>query len=292
MKNLKLHASLDDQINLLLARGLTITDREQAKKMLSDINYYRFSGYLFGFKNFGLDTYLPGITIENVKRIYDFDRKFTRILMYALEDIEETLKTRTSYAITSEFPADPLVYLKPILYRNYDSYIRFLNKFYQAIDHNDKLPFVKHHIKHYGGFLPMWVAVELFTMGNLHAVYDNLLPVYQKKIAKTYKTSPKYLSSWIENLTYTRNHLAHYMRIFDFNFGRTPLQSKYHHAYKVTSNMIFDQIYTMSFMYSDPRDWNEYVLPEIEQLLNEYHAEVPLSSLGFPSNWKDILTIS
>ena len=292
MKSLKTHASLDEQVALLNKRGLVIGDREQAKRMLSDVNYYRFSGYLFGFKDTGHDTYMSGTTIEKVKRIYDFDRKFTRILMYSLEDIEETLKTRLSYAVTSANPSDPLIYVKPTIYREYDPYLKFLHRFYSAVEHNKSLPFVKHHIKHYRSQLPMWVAVELFTMGNLHAVYDNLLAAYQKEIAKTYGTSPKYLSNWIKNLTYTRNHLAHYMRIYDFNFGRTPVQSRKHHVYKTTSNMIFDQIYIMSFMYSDPKDWNEYVLPEIEKLLNEYHEVIPLSTLGFPADWKTILNLS
>ncbi len=72
----------------------------------------------------------------------------------------------------------------------------------------------------------MWVAVELFTMGNIHAVYDNFQTPYKKAIAKSFDLNEKILSSWIKNLTYTRNHLAHYMRIYNFNFGRTPKKEK------------------------------------------------------------------
>ena len=75
--------------------------------------------------------------------IYDFDRKFTRILMYALEDVEETLKTRLSYTITSQFPGDPLIYLKPTIYKAYEPYIRFLEHFYKSVENNKALPFCK-----------------------------------------------------------------------------------------------------------------------------------------------------
>lgn len=135
----------------------------------------------------------------------------------------------------------------------------------------------------------MWVAVELFTMGNLHAVYKNLLTKFRKSIAKQYNTGETQLSSWIENLTYIRNHLAHYMRIYDYNFGRTPSKCNKHHTYKKSTNLIFDQIYVMSFMYSDKEEWNNYVLPEIKTLLAEYEGAISLERLGFPPDWYKIL---
>ena len=186
--------------------------------------------------------------------------------MYALEDVEETLKTRLSYTITSQFPGDPLIYLKPTIYKAYEPYIRFLEHFYKSVENNKALPFVKHHIDNYDGFLPMWVAVDLFTMGNLHAVYDNLGTKYKKDIARSYNTGPVQLASWIENLTFTRNHLAHYMRIYNFNYGRTPAHCKHHPLACTPTGMVFDQICVMSFMYQTQQsgmamffsNWNEF----------------------------------
>ena len=287
MKTLKNHASIDEQIDKLFSRGLIINDREKAKVLLSNINYYRFSGYLFGFKEG--KKYKPETTIEHIKQIYDFDRKFTRILMYALEDIELSFKTKLSYTLTQAYPLDPLIYLNPQIYREEADFVKFKEIFEAEVKKNKSLPFVKHHFNKYGGLLPMWVAVELFTMGNLHAVYRNLLTKFRKSIAKQYNTGETQLSSWIENLTYIRNHLAHYMRIYDFNFGRTPSKCNKHHTYKESTNLIFDQIYVMSFMYSDKEEWNNYVLPEIKTLLAEYEGTISLERLGFPSDWYEIL---
>ena len=39
---------------------------------------------------------------------------------------------------------------------------------------NSHLLFVKHHIDNYNGDLPVWVAVEIMTMGNMHKLYNNL----------------------------------------------------------------------------------------------------------------------
>lgn len=290
MRELKKHMPINVLAGRMITRGLILEDLSSVEHALENINYYRLSGYLHAFKKSGTDNYIDGLTWSKLKRIYDFDRKITRILMFALEDIEETLKARFSYTITSDYPDDPIIYLKPNIYREYIPYLRFLMHFYNEKENNRNLPFVKHHNDYYGGFLPMWVGVELLTMGNLHAVYDNLSSKYQKKIAKTYNTGPRQLSSWIENLTYTRNHLAHYMRIYNFNFGRTPLKCKRHNQYTSTSNMIFDQIFIISCMYSDPKEWNSYVIPEIVQILEEYDDAVALQGLGFPENWQEIIT--
>lgn len=289
MKDLKKHASISEQIALMKRRGLVICDEHALEATLRNVNYYRLSGYLHDFKESTTGNYKENTTWARIIKIYDFDRKMTRILMYALEDIEETLKTRFSYLVTSTFPDDPLIYLKPIIYRDHAEYLKFLKVFYKAKDNNAKLPFVKHHILHYDGFLPMWVAVELFTMGNLHALYDNLLTAYQKKLAKLYGTGPRQLASWIENLTYTRNHLAHYMRIYNFNFGRTPMDCRAHPRKFTSSFKIFDQIFTISCMYSSKSDWNGYVIPEIKALMKEYSDYISLADIGFPSDWESIL---
>lgn len=289
MKELKKHLSLGKQVDLLVSRGLIVRDRQEAMHILSNINYYRFTGYLHGFKTKPANTYKVGTTFEQIHSLYKFDQQFTRILMFALEDIEETFKTRLSYTMTQAFPNDPLIYLQPKIYRNGEDFTRFQAYFSKEVENNKKLPFIKHHIDQYGGQLPMWVAVEIMTMGNLYALYKNLQAPYQKEIAATYQTGVVQLTSWIQNMTYTRNHLAHYMRIYDFNFGRTPAQCRKHHIYKTASGRIFDQIYVMSFMFSDAREWNNYVLPELEKLLARYDVFVSLDAIGFPKNWKEIL---
>lgn len=291
MANLKPHKSLADQVSLLQSRGLIISDPAAAEQFLFDTNYYRLSGYLHDFKVPGTDRYVQGLTFEFLKQIYDFDRRFARIIMYALEDVEETLKSRFSYTVTSHNPTDPLIYLRPTIYRDYQPYIKFLSLFYSEVDANSNLPFVKHHNQHYNGQLPMWVAVELFTMGNLYSLFQNLNSTYQKELARSYNTGPVQLENWIENMTYTRNHIAHYMRLYNFNFGRTPKKCHNHSKYSGSSNMIFDQIYVAAQMYSDPDDWNTYVLPELEALFASYSGIINLSSIGFPANWKTLLTI-
>ena len=287
-KQLKKHKSIDEQIELLKSRGLIIDDEEKARKVLSSINYYRLTGYLYEFKLQGTDHYIGTISFETIIELYDFDCKLTRILMYALENVEETFKTRFSYTLSSAYPNNPRIYMYKSIYRDENKLNKFRNLFRRAKKQNKELPFIKHHYDYYDGQLPIWVAVEIMTMGNLNSLYDNLQSNYQKAIAKQYNTGPMQLKSWLENVTYTRNHLAHYMRIYGYDFGRSPKDCR-NHIQMTHSGKIFDQIIAMGFMYSDENDWNNYVVPEIKKVIEKYSDLVELEKIGFPIDWENQL---
>lgn len=50
MKNVKEPKTFNEQIEILKSRGLIIENEEEAKFILSNINYYRFTAYLITFK--------------------------------------------------------------------------------------------------------------------------------------------------------------------------------------------------------------------------------------------------
>lgn len=290
-EKLKLHKSIDEQIQQLEDRHLVVEDKEYAKRVLSNVNYYCLSGYLHDFKKEDSEEYQEGISFNQIVRIYEFDTRLSSILMYILEDIEETLKTRVSYSLSSEYPQKPLIYLNKDIYRDEEEFKLFKKFFTVSKKNNKNLPFVKHHIDKYGGKLPIWVAVEILTMGNIDAMYSNLLGKYQKLIAKKYNTGSVQLENWIQNLRYTRNHVAHYMRLYRYSFGRIPKSCSNHPVNTKYNGKIFDQIVIMSFMYSKPEHWNSYILDEIEKLLKEYNDTVKLNDIGFPKDWKKQLTV-
>lgn len=286
---LKQHKSIEEQIKLLKSRGLNISDESKAAKILENINYYRLSGYLHHFKIIGQDQYEADLTFQKLIRIYSFDNKFTRILMYALENIEETYKTRFAYTISAKYPNNSEIYLDNSIYRSVNEFNKFKKLFEDEKRANHGLPFIKHHNQNYNGQLPIWVAVEIMTMGNLQSLYKNLKPIFQKAIAKTYNTGPKQMSSWLENITFTRNHLAHFMRIFRYNFGRTPISCSNHGTF-TGNGKIFDQLLLIHYMYSDSEEWNNYIISELTRLINEYNDVVALTDIGFPADWEKKLS--
>ena len=287
-KPLKPPTKFEDQVKKLESRGLIISDHEHAKAVLSRFNYYTFTGYLHNFRKPDSDDYVDGLTFEQIYGIIEFDRRFRNILMYSLETIEHTLKTKMAYELGHSFEPDG--YMEPLNFEDPVKHQDLLKRYDEIVKKNRKLPFVAHHLQHYGGAMPIWVAIELFTLGMLEALYGNLPRKHRYAIAKQFGTGILQLASWIENVRYLRNMVAHYMRLYDFKLGKTPRLCKNHHArYSKVTHRAFDIVYVMKALFLDAHEWDKHVVPELERLFNEYDSVIDLSCIGFPPNWKGLL---
>ena len=99
--------SIDEQINLLISRGLNIEDKEAAKSFLYKNNYYRVSGYTLTLRKH--DIFFSGVSFSNVEDIYNFDYEFRHILLKYLEIIENNIKSIYAHEFTKVY--GPLGYL-------------------------------------------------------------------------------------------------------------------------------------------------------------------------------------
>lgn len=280
--------TFEQQIELLIKRGLIINDKEKAKDFLSRYSYYSLTGYLHNFKiDLNNNDYIPNLTFEKVFAIIEFDRRFRNILMYTIEIIEHTLKTKFAYNSAHSF--GPEGYLEPSNFRNIKEHSIFINKFYESKVNNNNLPFVKHHINRYEGRMPIWVAVEIFTMGMIYNFYKNMPTQNQKQIAREFNTGKQQLLSWIDNIKYVRNLVAHYMRIYNFNLQKTPMKCEYHHKTYIPTHKIFDIVYIMMFLILDKNEWNNNIISNIKALFLQYEEYIDISCIGFPDNWEDLL---
>ncbi len=286
---LKLATTHAQQLALMEKRGLAISDRDLALAILQNVNYYVLSGYLHGFKQAD-GSYQKGLTFEQIYMLYKFDCRLKSTLLYAMENIEQALKAKTAYALAIQYPDNPCVYESCILFKNADDHKQFMKSFRWNVKNNASVPFVHHHIQKYGGHFPIWVAVELFTLGNIQYLYKNLPGKVRKMISREFDESPIVLDSWIENLRRTRNILAHDMRLYDMSFRFTPMLSERHHKYRVVTNRIFDQIYLLKLLYRDEEEW-EIIVSDIQKILHAYSGHITLHAIGFPDNWEQILRL-
>ena len=78
--------TIEEQVQILIDRGLEITDLEMAKEFLNQVNYYKFSGYLKLFsKN---DVFNETTTFEEISIIYNFDCELRGLINSFLNYIE------------------------------------------------------------------------------------------------------------------------------------------------------------------------------------------------------------
>ncbi|CAG5941613.1 Abortive infection bacteriophage resistance protein [Streptococcus pneumoniae] len=67
--------TIEEQIATLKIRGLSITDESKAAKYLLSNNYYNIiNGYSKFFQHPGTDTYIDGVTFDEVSSLYTFDK--------------------------------------------------------------------------------------------------------------------------------------------------------------------------------------------------------------------------
>ncbi|MDR2558040.1 MAG: Abi family protein [Oscillospiraceae bacterium] len=73
-----------------------------------------------------------------------------------------------------------------------------------------------------GGKIPLYALVELFSFGTLSKFYKNMKNEDKKAVAAMYGINYIYFSSWIENIAYVRNICAHYGRLYNVKFTKSP----------------------------------------------------------------------
>lgn len=277
--------TIEEQIKILQERGLAIHNINKAISTLQNINYYTLTGYLYPFENNG--TYNSEISFEKIVTLYRFDNRIRKILLSLVSEAETMLRTRIAYTIAIRHKEDPLIYTDINYFKNPSEYNRFISDFQKAIRNNSEIPFVKHHITKYRSQFPIWVAVELFTLGNLKYFYKNIPSKDRKEISKSFNVSPKILDSWIDLLRILRNRLAHNMRLYDTTFKHAPKYEK-HHQLKSTDNRLFSLFVILKHLLNSSDSWDENIA-ELQSVIQNYKIDIQLEKIGFPEDWYSLL---
>ena len=148
-------ATIQAQIDKLVERGCIIEDMKEAKRTLTNINYYRLAYYFALFLE-DKHHYRQGTSFEKIMRIYDFDRMLRSLLLSVLEEIEITMR-----AVISNFHAmkyGALGYLNPSSFDFHHKHQPFLTKIDRMIESNTDEDLVAHHLTKYGGAFPLWLS--------------------------------------------------------------------------------------------------------------------------------------
>ena len=296
MPQLKPALTYAQQIDRLKnVHNLSIADDEAALEILKKVNYYRLSAYGLGLsKKDDKEKYIDGISLEYLYRLYEFDSIFRNKLLHVIEQIEIQLRTQLSNFIALKYGpegyADERNFADKKMRDEKSVHTTIIENFSKERDRQKNAPFVKHHMCKYNGHFPIWVAIELFTFGSLASLYSIMLLEDRKEIARLYDTKPKYLMSWILALVELRNICAHYGRLYNMPLKQTPYLYSEHRKYRFDKlNKIFPALLSIKRMLSDDERWYSFE-KQLEKLIDEYRDVVRLQYVGFPEEWKEVLS--
>jgi len=284
----KLPITFDAQLDKLKRRGCIVTDEIFARMKLEQINYYRLTAYFLPFLQDD-GTYKLDTSFDTVYRIYEFDRRLRGLILSAVEEIELMLRTQLAYYHAHKY--GPLGYLDAASFKPYRYHARMLEHVERAIENNSTKAFVQHHLQRYESKFPLWVIIELFTVGELSRFYADMHRADKKSFARSlYHTTDVNVSSWLQCMSNLRNDCAHYARLYDTKFGTVPARPE-GFSYRLRDR-VFDYILVLKFLYPDPIQWQNTFMTALSALIEEYRDTIDMRCIGFPHHWEQMLLAS
>lgn len=302
----KCFTSYADQIAILTDRGLSIPNDREAIRILSHENYYRL---INGYKDLFLATgspsefYIPGATLAEIHALYRFDEELRALFLRVFLVLENRLKAYIAYEFSKVHGA--CNYLDANNY-NYIPRYRFeINKLIGKIQNtiSEKSPQDKrlqHYQSNHNGDIPLWVIINLLTLGNVSKFFKYMQPKEQNEVARRVSMKPNHVNNYYNNITLARNICAHGERFFNFKFNTQINILPEHLALQIPfrngmpengSRDMFAVLLMVKYLLDDP-DLFDRLKTSISQSLNglqgELHSisiEDVMKEMGYPSNW-------
>lgn len=290
-RQLKSSKTYDEQIDhLQFKHGLIIPDRARATEILKTVNYYRLSAYGIDLLDKNTDRYRNNTSIEQIYALYQFDSRLRNIISPVIEYVEIKFRASISYYLANHYGAE--CYRDRSHFESWVSSVKHRDMFEVFNENVDaeirkqaKKPMVVHHMQKYGGHFPIWVIVELLSLGSLSTLYSLMKREDQTIIAKQFRTSYKYMKSWFAALVEIRNICAHYGRLYNMPLDSvaklSPKQNQYANA------RLFTDCLALKYIMNGERTWNTFVT-NLRAIIDEC-PNVNLKCIGFSENWEDLL---
>ncbi len=310
MQPIKPATTIAQQIRLLTDRGMTVDER-QASQWLSQVHYYRLSGYWYPYRRpidavTRADEFLPNTDFASVAALYEFDRKLRSLVLDGLERVEVALRSQISQILGLR---GPLAHRSPQESRPTFQHGAWVQKAGQRVQRASRnSSFVQHHLAKYGPSLPIWVLVEVLDFSDLSILFEGLrtrdqytvaagmgLDVDLTRLSKRQARSAKKehpLVRWLQQLSIVRNVCAHHARLWNMSFvpasgtalrsvpglGSLPQQSERVYGALLLTGFLLQTI-------SPGTSWPHKLRGLVDEsfLPIEYRT---VGEMGFPDDWR------
>lgn len=289
MKFVKPALTYEQQAELAISRGL-IADKAELIKRLRAVSYYRLCAYWHPFKRTD-DSFEPGTTLETIWRRYTFDRQLRLLVMDAIERVEITLRSNLAYELSHRFGPFAHVDINNFPGMAPAEHQRLLDDLHENANRSREA-FAEHFRKTYDEFpdLPLWAAVETMTFGQMFTIYKNCEKRVQQDIAARLSLPGKVLFSWLLTLNYIRNLCAHHSRLWNRELAIKPLiphhEQRWHQPIEISNDRVFVILTLLRYLLSQTAQQSQW-RERLYSLFVRY-PEIPLASMGIPTDWQNL----
>ncbi len=311
-QNKKEFKTYDQQIDILInERGITITDKENVKKILKQENYY---SVINGYKDLFLDMtltnekFLLGTNFNEIYALYKFDRELRNILIKKILIVENNIKSIIAYEFSKSYGNNDYLKLDNFDNTSNDNISNIIKLF--ADIHGDisrqigKDNSLTHYLENHG-YIPLWVLTKIMTFGRISKFFPLMKQTEKTKVAisisKNYPIAFSDLGKFLEFIAIFRNLCAHEERTYNFRrlkqnkLPRDIVETIFHKQLAISGNRngLFDLIICLKLLLEKEVFNNLFIKIEnqiniLENQLNVISINKVLAAMNFPSNWKEI----
>ena len=306
-KNFK---NLNEQIEILKYKGLTIKDDNYAKKVLLRENYFFIMGYRHLFMESGDKQFIKGTTFEELYSLFLFDRSIRNVLFKYILVIENNLKSITSYQLSKKYGYRERDYLKAKNFTNEPAKQAQVNDLLKKMKRQIRVNGAQHsatlhYVSNYG-YIPLWILVKVLSFGIVSEMYSILKKEDQKEIADVYDVDPDALTVYLPILANYRNLCAHEDILYENKTQKMIDDTIYHQLLNIkkTEEEIYSQgkndlfclivIMKQLLRYEDFKNMTieiEHIIDTLDFNVRTIPITSVLERMGFPINWKDLANI-
>jgi len=286
--------TVEQQLEILRSRGLSITDDTKAKDFLLHNNYYRVSGYSLTLRK--NDVFSKSATFQNIIDIYQFDHELRHIILEYVEIIEVRMKSVYAYEFTKVH--GPIGYLDDTHFTNKAKHKEIMDKANQQ--KTQRLPheaYLKHFVNDLGQAIPLWAYVDLLTISDISFLYSISEQGIKREVANafglTISKGSEILGQHMHSMTIIRNLCAHGSRIYNRLFEQKPsLNAKEKALLIVDKNNNLDNAHFYGFVLVMKRLLPADIFIEMKNSIISLTRKYPFVRMdyyGFRSDWKEKL---
>ncbi len=303
--------NLEEQIEILKYKGMTINDEEYAKKILLRENYFFLSGYRYPLMKSMTDKhFLEGVTFEEMYSLFLFDRAIRNVFFKYLLVIENNLKSIFSYQLSKKYGYKEKYYLRSKNFTNDRSKQRQVNDLIRKMKRQIRVngsqhTATAHYMSNYG-YVPLWILVKVLSFGIVGELFSIMKYDDQVAICKIYDIPVDEFSNYLPILSNYRNTCAHEDILYENRTQKKIKGTIYHKLLNIEKNEdgeyvkgtndLFSLLIIMKRMltYDEFKDLSLELDKRIENLEYNLHSikiEKILDRMGFPSNYMQLANI-
>ena len=287
--------TVEEQIQILQARGLIFSNLNDAREKLLNNNYYTvINGYKYPFlKERAQDNeqYKDGASFDEIYALYEFDCHLRSLLLKYILRIEHQLKSVISHVFSGKYCDIPFPeYLNPCYFdlergdkKKKDFYESLIQNINAELDHQRKNhnPMLEHYEEKYNN-IPPWILMTLLSFGRVRYFYCCLTEQDQNDIGRKFNLRPKEMQVYLSALNTFRNSCAHDERIYNLKLrNRVSRKNKEYNNVYVVVLILKDMLDSATFMsfYSEL----EQQISVLKNALTTVNIDEILCVMGMPA---------